>query len=165
MAIDTNLNIIREKIYKLGTAIMYSMSNEFSDLPNSIVKALKVDDEGQLWFACPRLLLCYYEKEQYFPARLHFYRKGIFYHLEVSGKATIVKEKYFKKFARNFLRKEKMVLIKMSMNSIEYTEPYQRKEKNRLELLLDKAYNWLLHHVSVSPQESKTFFPKKAGAM
>ena len=52
MSTDTNLQFIREKIYTVKSAIMYSMSNELIKLPNCLVEAVKVDNEGQLWFLC-----------------------------------------------------------------------------------------------------------------
>src|SRR4030095_4399493 len=91
MATDSNLQFIREKIYKVRSAIMYSMSDEVIKFPNSIVTAVRVDDEGQLWFLCKKPMIWVNECEQHFPARLKFYRKGVSFFVEVSGKATIVK--------------------------------------------------------------------------
>ena len=51
---DPNLQFIREKIYHVRSAIMYSMSNDLVRLPNNIVTALRVDNEGNLWFTCSR---------------------------------------------------------------------------------------------------------------
>ncbi len=140
---DTNLNEIREKIYQLRTAIMYSMSNDVCRLPNSIVNALKVDDHGKLWFICPRPLQKVSELEGYFPARLKFYHKGVLFHVEVSGRTQVVQENYSGAAPVGYM------LLCMEMNSIEYTEPYGKKEKSRIEHIVDKGYRWMLRHISL----------------
>ena len=90
MTTDSNLTGIREKIYKLRTAIMYSMSNDLVKMPNSIITAVKVDEEGQLWFVSKSHLQNLDQCEQSFPVRLHFFRKGTNFFVVVSGKAFIV---------------------------------------------------------------------------
>ena len=150
MTTDANLLEIRDKIYRLKTAIMYSMSNDVCKLPNSIVTAVRVDDEGQLWFACPKPLHEVAEYAENFPVRLHFYHKGVFFHLEISGKACIVDDDYHYDGAAGLPIGGKQMLVRMTMNTIEYTEPYGRKERSRLEMLMEKGYNWLLRNVSVS---------------
>ena len=149
MTTDSNLNEIREKIFKLRTAIMYSMSNELCKLPNSIVTAVHVDDSGQLWFMCQSPIENITEYENSFPVRLHFYRKGAFFHLEVSGKATIKDEAYCDFLQYEKPAKGKIVVISMSMNSIEYTEPYGKKERSRFELLVEKGYKWMLRSITL----------------
>lgn len=146
MATDMNLQFIREKISQIRTAVMYSMSNSLTRLPNDIVTAVRVDDEGQLWFVC-RGPLPFMKKDEYekmFPARLCFYRKGVDYFVEVSGKATIVNTNYSDN------ADEKSLLIKMNMMNIEYTEPNARKPKNKLELFLESGYKWFLRTAAIN---------------
>lgn len=161
MTTDTNLNDIREKIYKLRTAIMYSMSNDVCKLPNSIVTALQVSDEGELWFICQKPFQDVPEYEQSFPVSLHFYRKGFFFHLEVSGKASIMDDDYSGYLSNEFSAKGKVLLIRMSMNSIEYTEPYGKNEKSRLELIVERGYKWILRNIAF-PHHSKPALNKNA---
>jgi hypothetical protein len=73
---DSNLQFIREKIYQVRSAIMYSMSNELVKIPNNIITAVKVDEEGQLWFISKRPVQDLEQCEQSFPVRLHFFVKG-----------------------------------------------------------------------------------------
>ncbi len=141
---DTNLQFIREKIYRVRSAIMYSMTDELIKLPNSIITAIKVDDEGQLWFLCNRPAHSLEYCSQTFPVRLHFYRKGTFFHLEISGKAEIVNNNYVGEEGQ-----PKPLLIKMSMANIEYTEQ-EDKRKSTVEQWLDKAYGWAARHIAVS---------------
>jgi len=144
MSKDTNLQFIREKIHEVRNAIMYSSGDELIRLPNNIVSAVKVDEEGQLWFVCDRS--CYLP-EQYpssFPARLHFYRKGKFFHIEVSGPARIVNNVH-----RDNNGSQNRMLIKMEMKNIIYTETPAR-HKNSIGQWLHKSFRWVLIHRGVS---------------
>jgi hypothetical protein len=144
MSNDTNLQFIREKINQVRSAIMYSSSNELIRLPNNIVSAVNVDEEGQLWFVCDRPR---YQPELYpssFPARLHFYRKGQFFHIEVSGPARIVNNVQHDSIAAG-----DRMLIKMEMKNIIYTEA-PSKQKSALEIWLNKTSRWILDHSGVS---------------
>lgn len=162
MGTDTNLHDIRGKISQLKTAIMYSMSDELTQLPNSIVTALQVDEEGQLWFTCPRPLLGMYEEGQCFPARLHFYRKGYFFHLEVSGKATIMNTSLYEELPISQSHTGDVMLIKMAMSSVEYTAPYEKKRKSRLETMVEQGFNWMVKHIAV-PHPTRSLLPKNIG--
>ncbi|HKB43574.1 MAG TPA: hypothetical protein VKC90_04265 [Chitinophagaceae bacterium] len=148
MANDSNLQFIREKIYQVRSAIMYSMSDEVIKIPNSIVTAVRVDDEGQLWFLCKKPLQFVSECEQNFPARLKFYRKGISFFLEVSGKATIVNNNSNLNLPAEKTIQEKPVLIKMAMTNIEYVEPEEKKKKTWVETTLENSYKWFLKNVA-----------------
>ena len=144
MSKDTNLQFIKEKINEVRSAIMYSSSDEVIRLPNNIVSAVKIDEEGQLWFVCDRPS---YLPEQYpasFPARLHFYRKGKFFHIEVSGPARIVNN-----VQRDNSVSENRMLIKMEMKNVIYTETPDR-QKNTIGQWLQKTFGWLPVHGGVS---------------
>jgi len=147
MAVDTNLQFIREKIYQVRSAIMYTMSNDLVKLPNNIVSAVKVDEEGQLWFTCNQPGKDINQIDLNFPARLHFYRKGTMFHIEVSGKATIVKEDNIDLNTAGSGMKAPL-LIKMSMNSVAYTEPHEKK-KNVLAAWLEKSYQWMIRTITL----------------
>ena len=139
---------------------MYSMSNELIKIPNSIVTVLKVDDEGQLWFLCTPPTFNIEECEGEFPARLHFYRKGKFYHMEVSGKATIMNRTYNGWGAGDAeLRKERPILIRMTMNNVEYTAMNERKQKTKVESFLDNGYKWFLRTLAL-PRTEKSILSK-----
>jgi hypothetical protein len=154
--IDNNLQFIREKIYEIKSAVMYSMSNELVKIPNSIVTVLKVDDEGQIWFLCTPPTFRIDECECVFPARLHFYRKGKFFHVEVSGRAVIMNKEYPSYTvvpADSDQKKERPVLIKMSMQNIEYTVINEKRPKSRVEVILENGYKWLLRTIAIPRHE------------
>ena len=150
MVTDNNLQFIKEKITQVKTAIMYSMSNELVKIPNSIVEAVNVDDEGQLWFVCKPPVHSIEHCEQSFPARLQFYKKGTFYKVEVSGKATIINNEYTNYFAADE-NGIKPLLIKMAMTQVEYSEP-QEKKRTKMEAWLETGYKWFLRTAAVNHQ-------------
>ena len=152
---DNNLLFIREKIYKLRTAVMYASSNAVVKLTNDVVTALDVDEEGQLWYVTNRPLQKIEQCEQNFPARLFFYKKGVDYFIEVSGNATIVNKECWPGKSSD----DKKVLVKMNMVNIEYTEPHARKPKSKIEVFADNCYNWFINTVSF-PHYSNTIFKK-----
>jgi general stress protein 26 len=146
MVTDSNFRFICDKIQELRTAVMYSMSNELVRLPNDIVTYVNIDEEGQLWFLShlpPQLVS---ECEREFPARLHFFRKGYDYFIEVSGKAEIVSD--ISSDSEN--QENNAVLIKMTMRNVEYREPHARREKTKMQLALEKSYKWMLKNIGFS---------------
>jgi hypothetical protein len=159
MATDSNLQFIREKIYQVRSAIMYSMSDEVVKIPNSIATAVRVDDEGQLWFLCKKPLQFISECEQHFPARLKFYRKGISFFLEVSGKATIINNNNGLNLPDEKNIQEKPVLIKMTMTNVEYVEPEEKKKKTWFDLVIENGYKWLLRNAAIH-HHSEPVLPK-----
>ena len=153
---DTNLQFISEKIGDLQSAIMYSMSNSLNRMPNDIVKAIKVDEEGQLWFLSHRPSQSLKECEQVFPVRLHFFKKGRNYFLEVSGKATIVSKIHSTAhFEEGMAKNKKPVLIKMTMNNIEYVEPQNTKVK--WQEWAQKTYSWMLRSLMFHHPKTSSF--------
>jgi len=153
MTTDPNLQIIREKIALLRTAVMYSMSNSLVKLPNDIVSLVKMDDEGQLWFLAHFPAQSLTECEAVFPARLHFFRKGYDFFVEVSGKATIESDVHEPGDDND---SRTAVLVKMTMRNIEYREPHA-VNKTRLQLFVEKSYQWMLRHVGFSHNEGSVF--------
>lgn len=158
MASDNNLQFIREKIYEIRNAFMYSMSNGLVKIPNNVVSVVKIDEEGQLWFVCTAPAQRVEECEAVFPARLLFYKKGKFFHIEVSGKATIVKDTDCNLTAGAEAAAQP-VLIKMSMMNVEYTSTAENREKGKLEVMLENGYKWMLRNLAI-PRHEKSVFSK-----
>jgi len=154
---DMNLEFIREKIYEIKSAVMYSMCNELIRIPNSIVSVLKIDDEGQLWFLCTPPTYMVEECASTFPARLHFYRKGKFFHVEVSGKATIM-NRAFDGLSKEEAAK-KPILIKMTMQNVEYTAVNEKRPRNKFETIMENGYKWLLRNFAL-PRHEKSVLSK-----
>ncbi len=147
---DTNLKFIRERIYEIRSALIYSMSNSLIKLPTSIVTALNVDEDGQIWFLISRPLRHLNEQENEFPAKLQFYRKGKPFYMHVTGAAQIVNSE----FMVNKLIEAKqnikdvamghLALMKMKINGVDYYENIpEKKAKNPVQSLLRQFYQWL----------------------
>jgi hypothetical protein len=156
MVNDANLQFIREKICVLQNAVMYNSSDGLVKLGNDIITATKVDEEGLLWFVTNRPAQVISQCEQSFPARLRFYRKGIGFYLEISGKATIVSSDYsFSDMGPgNKKGNAKKVLIKLEMKNIEYTEPHAKRPKGKIEIIVENWYSWFLRTISVQHDSS-----------
>ncbi|MCG2617165.1 hypothetical protein LZZ85_22910 [Terrimonas sp. NA20] len=152
MTQDTNLHFIRERISELKNAIMYNNSQDVLRVQNNIAEAVEVDKEGVLWFTIKRPAGYMQQCEQVFPARLNFYRKGFDYRVEVSGKATVVNYMYNG-------HKEDIVLLRMDMNEVEYTEPNAEKAESQIEKYVKQAYSWFLRTFSLEHRE-QSVFPK-----
>ena len=158
MTTDPNLQFIKERITLLRSAVMYSMSNSLVRLPNDVVSLVKMDEEGQLWFLAHFPSHSLAECEREFPVRLHFFRKGYDFFVEVSGKATIendLLESDALPMGDTTVRRA--VLVKMAMTNVEYREPHAIKEKTRLQLLVEKSYQWMLRNVGFPHTEGSVF--------
>jgi hypothetical protein len=160
---DTNLQFIREKISQLRNAVMYVSCSGPLKLGNNVVTAVKVDEEGQLWFLANYPPQLAEECEQSFPARLSFCKKGVQFFMEISGKATIVNNNYSYDQAdpgkENGSQNFKKILVKLDMTNIEYTEPYAKRPKSKIELLIEGWYSWFLRTLSV-PHDSGSVLKK-----
>jgi hypothetical protein len=132
---------------------MYAVSHDDLAIPNTIVTALAVDEEGLLWFSCQHFSPRYFREERSFPVRLHFYRKGIPYHLEVSGKATLESDpdSLFQQDETGAQRG--MMVFKMRMSTVECTEFTERKSRGRVHQALEQGYHWMLKHLAIQPSK------------
>ena len=146
---DSNLQFIRDRIYEIRSALIYSMSNSLIKLPTSIVTALNVDEDGQIWFLISRPLRHLNEQESEFPAKLQFYRKGKPFYMHVSGKAMIVNSEFMvnklveAKANIQDLAMGHLALMKMKIIGVEYYELMPGKTKNSIQGWLRQVYNWL----------------------
>jgi hypothetical protein len=127
-ATNQQLNFLQDRIREIGSAIFFNQSDSVLKLPTSIVTTLKVDDYGYIWFFIqkPRQSLKEFETE--FPARLDFFRKGMSYFLQVSGKGWVVTDPEEMNIFADLPDEVKqaamnnMVLVKVKMMKAEYFE-------------------------------------------
>ena len=83
-------SFLQERIEEIGSAIFYNQSEAVLKLPTSIVKTIKVDDYGFVWFFVQKPKQRLSEFEQEFPVKLDFYKKGTGCFLQVMGKGFVV---------------------------------------------------------------------------
>ena len=122
---DTNLDFLKDKISQIGVAIFKAESNSLLQLSNTIVRTLKTDSNGNVWFftSCNRE----YAKniDPNFYAYLDFFQKGSECRLQVSGKASIIADDSDVDTApviNMHNNSRDVVLVKMKIQHAEYTE-------------------------------------------
>lgn len=85
-----NLPLIREKVALIRSALFSNGGSGELKYNTCIISALKVDDEGSIWFLINRNGWRGFSDELGFPASLSFYKKGITHSLFISGRAEII---------------------------------------------------------------------------
>lgn len=120
-----HLLFLKEKISAIRFARFRAEINSALQLPNNIIQALKVEDDGTVWF----LTSCSGEHaatiDRAFYAYLDFYKKGTDCSLQLSGRATIVEDDGEAFLAiSNYSTKlaGRLVLVKMKIQQAEYFE-------------------------------------------
>lgn len=84
------LSFLQDKIREIGSAIFFNQSDSVLKLPTSIVSSVKVDDAGYVWFYVQKPKQRLMEFDMEFPSRMDFYKKGMSYFLQISGKGMVV---------------------------------------------------------------------------
>jgi len=157
MKTDNTLSVIRQKIEDLPNVVMYSMNQHGVKFPSDIIDFVRIDDDDQLWFISHLSNRLLNECDQIFPVRLHFFKKDIDHFVEISGRATIMSEiSQPELFAPEDDKIKHPVLIKMTMNNIEYTELNIILPKSKLRLFAEWAYKWLVQHLSLDRHHGST---------
>jgi general stress protein 26 len=127
------LCFLQEKIIELQTALFYNFSSSVFKPPTSLIRALRVDDCGQIWFCMPVHGGLVNELDKDFPCLLQFFRKGANFHVRITGKAHIVndpEEVNGIAWAENGMKSAwitgKIMLIK---TKIQYADYFEQKTK------------------------------------
>lgn len=126
MDANYQLSFLQQRIEEIGSAIFYNLSDSVLKLPTSIVSTLKVDEYGFVWFLMHKPKQQLSEFEQEFPVKLDFYKKGLGYFLQVTGRGFVVNDpeemnayvtlpEDVKKLAG-----EKMALVKVKIQKADY---------------------------------------------
>ena len=85
-----NLTLIREKIAAIRSALFSTTACDGLKYNTCIISALKVDEQGYIWFLINRNGWNAFRGDKVFPATLSFYRKGVSYSLNITGTAEII---------------------------------------------------------------------------
>ena len=85
-------NFITEKIKQIQVALFKSEINSELLLPNNIIKVLKADDDGYLWFFTSCIGKQAKSINRTFYAYLDFHKKGTDRRIRVNGPATIIED-------------------------------------------------------------------------
>ena len=122
---DRNLDFLKEKIEDIKIALFKTELNPDLQLPNNIIQTLKVEDDGTVWFftSCNGSQADQIGKPFY--AYLSYQKKGSDCHLQLSGKATLVKDDDDGLFSIcNYSKGTygRLVLVKMKIMQAEFFE-------------------------------------------
>ncbi len=90
MNTNTQFQFLTSKINELETAVFHSQSNSVLNLYPTVIKHLKIDDKGYIWFLMNKPLQEIREFEKQFPFALIYYKKGASFYINVYGVARIV---------------------------------------------------------------------------
>ena len=122
---DKNLDFLKEKIKEIKIAIFKTELNPELQLPNNIIQTFKVEDDGTVWFFTSCNGNHVENIESSFYAYLDYQKKGSGCRLQLSGKASIIKNDDQGLFSMcNYTKGSygKLVLIKMKIMQAELFE-------------------------------------------
>lgn len=156
------LPFLREKIQQIGSAIFFNLSDSVLKLPTSLVRTLDVDDFGYVWFFVKKPNQQLQEFETEFPVRMDFFKKGVDYFLQVTGKGWVVSDP---EQVANFVEANNevhtgvfndMVLVKVKMLKAEYYETQTRTNLSWWQTAYNTVTSWFgnTHHLG-----NNTYFP------
>jgi general stress protein 26 len=151
------LTFIEEKVMDLENALFFSLSDAVLKIPSCVIKVLKADELGQLWFVIPKPSQLIHAFDKTFPVKLDFFRKGRDYYLKILGKAFLVNDPEeinnadcLQETVKQQARFNETVLIKVQMSHAEYVEtaPVKTSSKAILNQVKNKIFRWfhLPHH-------------------
>ncbi|MES2328872.1 MAG: hypothetical protein V4539_04665 [Bacteroidota bacterium] len=86
------LDFITSKITELGTAVFHSHSNSVLNLNPTVIRTLKIDENGNIWFMVNKPAQIVTEFEKQFPVALNYYKKGTPFFVNVFGIARIIND-------------------------------------------------------------------------
>jgi len=144
------LKFLQNKITDIKTALFSNESEAVLKLPTTIVKALDVDEAGQIWFFVnkPQQFLQEFDKE--FPAKLNFFQKEKDYFLHITGKAFIINDPEeithlvsLSDEVRDIAINNRQVLVKMRVQQAEYFERHSKRTAAGLSSMINKIFSWL----------------------
>ncbi|MDB5196751.1 MAG: hypothetical protein JWP88_1122 [Flaviaesturariibacter sp.] len=159
---NQQLTFLQEKIHQFGSAIFYNQSDAILKLPTSIVSTLKVDEFGYIWFFIqkPKQDIKHFEAD--FPVRMDFFKKGVDFFLQVSGKGWMItdpEEMYAFLEENDDIHPnifQDMVLVKVKMQKADCYETAPRKKVNVLKQALNTVTTFFR---STNQVGHNTFFP------
>ena len=159
------LSFVEEKVRDLENALFFSTSDAVLKMPACVVRVLRVDDLGHLWFVVPRPTQLIQAFEKVFPVKMDFFRKGKDYYLKILGKAFIVNDpedinrvEELSEAVKQKARKNELVILKVRITHVDYAEKH--KPKPSVKMLMNQVRGFLLQWFMLERQESPEFFSR-----
>jgi general stress protein 26 len=152
MDANHQLSFLQKRIEEIGSAIFYNLSESVLKLPTSVVSTLKVDEYGFVWFFVQKPKQHLSEFEQEFPVKMDFYKKGVGYFLQVTGKAFMVSDpEEMNAYVTlpeelKSLTSEKMALVKVKIEKADYYETRSMQRAHWWQSAWHSVSNWFGHN-------------------
>jgi hypothetical protein len=119
------LDFITSKITELGTAVFHSHSNSVLNLNPTVIRTLKIDENGNIWFMVNKPAQIVTEFEKQFPVALNYYKKGTPFFVNVFGIARIINDPEELQCAtldNNIEIADEKLLLSVKINNVNYYE-------------------------------------------
>ncbi|NII29253.1 hypothetical protein HB364_29510 [Pseudoflavitalea sp. X16] len=123
----------KQQILALGSALFFTENESLLKLPVHVINNVQMDDDNQIWFIIQRPTQALTEFDATLPAKLEFFKKGMPYHIKVTGTAFIV-DSTTKVEALAGSNSKELVAICVKIRTIDYFETVTKPAQNR---------NWL----------------------
>ena len=139
------LEFLKNRIQNIGTAIFFNLSDSALKVPTAIIANLNVDTDGNVWFWARKPNRKVQELESSFPVRLDFFKKGLDYFLQVSGKGYVVTDAAVCNTVAAALGEPAMdnaVLVRVKMLKAEYFETATKPATNWWQNTVQAVTNW-----------------------
>lgn len=123
-----NILFLRQRIYEIGSALLYCLSSEVLRTPATIINVLSVDNYGNLYTLIQRPEYALGENEMKFPVLLKLYKKGIPFFMEIQGFAVLLNDsRLFNQLMHRkendcAIKMENIIIVKLRMENIFYYE-------------------------------------------
>lgn len=155
---NRDISFVQLKLANIGTALFYC--GEGCQLPFNtyIITALKVDNDGYVWFFINRSIQQEEGPIRPFDAQLEFYRKGCPFSMKIDGRATVVdaREKMQDLIGKGISLNEEtlngIILIKVKIEKVAYKELKEQKSFQPL----DSVANWFKNILHPAPAAWQT---------
>lgn len=153
-----NQEFLLKCINEIGSALLYNQNAGLSGLHTTIINALAVDSNFQLYALIEKKQAGFYSEYQSFPSELLFFRKGKSFYLKVWGNAVVLEDvaSFNKVTGSSNMDKdavcETAAVLKISIENIyyhEYRQPMYFGWKGRFKKIRDwftgiKAFSFSL---------------------
>jgi len=118
------LAFISDKIKEIGIGMFRSETNSELQLPNNIVRIIKVEADGTLWFFTSCIGFQAENIERSFFAHLEFHKRGTDCRIEINGIGNIAENKEDLFELSNYSKgtAERLLLVKLKIMQAEYFE-------------------------------------------
>ena len=142
------LLFLQEKISELETALFYNLSSSVFKTPTSVIRVVKTDDCGQIWFCMPSFTSAVNELDKQFPSLLQFFKKGKNFHVKINGSAFIVNDpeevntiSWISDKMKVDTITGKLMMIKVKIQYADYFEQKLKQEKTELSNVFKNIYS------------------------